>query len=177
MRRIEAFQPDLCVLAGYMLIVGEEMCRRYKMINLHPAAPGGPSGTWQEVIWQLIEGRATQTGVMMHVVTPDLDQGPPATYCAFPIRGAPFDKHWKELEGLPVAQVKKQQGEKNPLFQLIRQHGLAREFPLIVATLKAFAEGRVRIEGGKVVDSGGRPISGYDLTDEVNQAVAGRIEL
>jgi phosphoribosylglycinamide formyltransferase-1 len=41
MKRLEGFQPDLCVLAGYMLIVGGEMCRRYDMINLHPAAPGG----------------------------------------------------------------------------------------------------------------------------------------
>jgi phosphoribosylglycinamide formyltransferase-1 len=46
------------------------------MINLHPAAPGGPTGTWQEVIWQLIEGRAVETGVMMHLVTPELDRGP-----------------------------------------------------------------------------------------------------
>ena len=55
MRRLEGFHPDLCVLAGYMLIVGAEMCRRYPMINLHPAAPGGPKGTWQEVIWGLME--------------------------------------------------------------------------------------------------------------------------
>jgi len=66
MRRLQDFHPDLCVLAGYMLIVGEEMCRGYDMINLHPAAPGGPKGTWQEVVWQLIDSRAGETGVMMH---------------------------------------------------------------------------------------------------------------
>jgi len=44
MHRIQGFSPDLCVLAGYMLIVGEEMCYRYNMINLHPAAPSGPKG-------------------------------------------------------------------------------------------------------------------------------------
>ena len=54
MQRLKDFHPDLCVLAGYMLIVGKEMCQQYNMINLHPAAPGGPAGTWQEVIWQLI---------------------------------------------------------------------------------------------------------------------------
>ena len=58
MNRLQGFHPDLCVLAGYMLIVGEEMCQRYNMINLHPAAPGGPTGTWQEVIWQLIDSKA-----------------------------------------------------------------------------------------------------------------------
>ena len=70
MARLKDFHHDLCVLAGYMLIVGAEMCQRYNMINLHPAAPGGPAGTWQEVIWQLIESKAETTGVMMHLVTP-----------------------------------------------------------------------------------------------------------
>jgi len=50
MKRIEPFNPDLCVLAGYMLIMGPEMCHKYDMINLHPAPPGGPTGTWQEVV-------------------------------------------------------------------------------------------------------------------------------
>ena len=49
-KRIEKFAPEICVLAGYMLIVGEELCQKYNMINLHPAPPGGPTGSWQEVI-------------------------------------------------------------------------------------------------------------------------------
>ncbi len=75
MSQFRDFSPDLCVLAGYMLIAGKEMCLKYDMINLHPAAPGGPKGTWQEVTWQLIDNRAEETGVMMHLVTPELDQG------------------------------------------------------------------------------------------------------
>ena len=74
MNRFQDFHPDLCVLAGYMLIAGREMCQRYNMINLHPAAPSGPTGTWQEVIWQLIGNKARETGVMMHLVTPELDK-------------------------------------------------------------------------------------------------------
>ncbi|NIN00786.1 MAG: phosphoglycerate transporter, partial [candidate division Zixibacteria bacterium] len=70
MARLQEFRPDLCVLAGYMLIVGPEMCQKYDMLNLHPAAPGGPAGTWQEVIWKLIETGAESTGAMMHLVTP-----------------------------------------------------------------------------------------------------------
>ncbi|MFQ5925381.1 MAG: phosphoribosylglycinamide formyltransferase, partial [Dehalococcoidia bacterium] len=146
MRQLEGFHPDLCVLAGYMLIVGEELCHRYPMINLHPAAPGGPKGTWQEVLWRLIEEGAAETGTMMHLVTPQLDEGPPATYCTFPLRGEPFDRYWDEIKGRSVEEVKAEQGERNPLFRQIRKHGLAREFPLIIATLKAFSEGRVRIE-------------------------------
>jgi phosphoribosylglycinamide formyltransferase-1 len=166
MKRLQGFHPDLCVLAGYMLIVGEEMCRRYNMINLHPAAPGGPKGTWQEVIWQLIDSKAEETGVMMHLVTPELDMGPPVTYCTFPIRGKPFDKYWPKIE-----KVKKSRDESNPLFKLIRKHGLAREFPLIIATLKAFSQGKVKIDKGRVVDTEGRAIKGYNLTDEINQQI------
>ncbi len=171
MKRLKGFDADLSALAGYMLIVGAEMCQKYNMINLHPAAPGGPKGTWQEVIWQLIESKAETTGVMMHLVTPELDEGPPATYCTFSIRGKPFDRYWREIEGQSVDEIKRAQGESNKLFKTIRRHGLAREFPLIIATLKAFSRGKVRIDKGKVVGADGRPIKGYNLTEEIDKLV------
>ena len=176
MKRLQDFHPDLCVLAGYMLIVGEEMCQRYNMINLHPAAPGGPTGTWQEVIWQLIEADAKQTGVMMHLVTPELDKGPPVTYCTFPIRGNPFDKYWDEIKGCSLEEIRQEQGEDNHLFRLIRQHGLAREFPLIISTIKAFSEDKIRVNSEKqVIDAEGKPIKGYNMTGEINEVVEGTI--
>lgn len=172
MKRLQGFKPDLCVLAGYMLITGEEMCRKYDMINLHPAAPGGPSGTWQEVIWQLIRIKARETGVMMHLVTPELDKGPVVTYCTFPVRGEPFDRYWQAVEGRSVEEVQEKEGENNLLFQAIRRHGLAREFPLITATLKTFSQGKIRITADKkIVDAEGRPTIGYNLTDEINELV------
>lgn len=173
MKRLEGFHPDLCVLAGYMLIVGREMCLKYDMINLHPAAPAGPTGTWQEVIWQLISQKADKTGVMMHLVTPELDKGPPVTFCTFSIRGKPFDRLWKEVVGLPMEGIKTRDGENNKLFKAIREHGLAREFPLIITTLKAFSEGSVRItKDKKVIDAAGRPVNGYDLTYEINRMIS-----
>ena len=174
MKKLRGFSPDLCVLAGYMLIVGKDMCQRYDMINLHPAAPGGPKGSWQEVIWALIEDNAAESGVMMHLVTPELDRGPVITYCTFPIRGEPFDKYWREIGSHPVAEIEKEQGENNALFKLIRQHGLAREFPLIASTLRAFSRGEIKIKAGTIFDRYGKPISGYDLTDEVDRAVESR---
>ena len=172
MRRLQGFSPDLCVLAGYMLIVGREMCQRYSMINLHPAAPGGPTGTWQEVIWQLIETNAKQTGVMMHLVTPELDKGPPVTYCTFPIRGKPFDEYWDEVKGYPLDKIEREQGEDNRLFRLIRQHGLAREFPLIISTIKAFRQGMVKVTADrKIIDAEGRPVNGYNLTDDIDKQI------
>ncbi|MBI2304892.1 MAG: phosphoglycerate transporter [Chloroflexi bacterium] len=167
MRLLQGYSPDLCLLAGYMHIVGEEMCQRYNMINLHPAAPGGPTGSWQQVIWRLMEDRASRSGVMMHLATPELDRGPVVTYCTYSLRGEPFDGYWREMEGVSIPEIKRQEGEANPLFRLIRQHGLAREFPLILATIRAFAQGRVRIEEGKVLDSRGNPVAGYDLTEDI----------
>ncbi len=156
--RIERFTPDLCILAGYMLIVGEELCRKYTMINLHPAPPGGPVGSWQEVMWKLIQDKADKAGAMMHLVTPELDRGPAISYCLSPIKGKPFDQYW-------------QSNNKNMLFNLIRQHELATEFPLIISTLKALSRGEINIKDGKVIDAQGKSIDGYDLTHEINQAV------
>jgi len=172
MWRLEGFQPDLCVLAGYMLIVGEEMCRKFTMINLHPAAPGGPKGTWREVVWQLIESRAEQTGVMMHLVTPELDEGPPVSYCTFSLRGRPFDEHWDKLVKQSLEEIRASEGEEIELFKLIRRHGLKREPPLIVSTVKAFSEGRVKVEEGKIVDAYEKSMQGYDLTAEIDIIVS-----
>ena len=172
MRRLEGLPSDICVLAGYMLVVGSEMCQRYKMLNLHPAVPEGPTGTWQEVIWQLIETRAHTAGAMIHLVTPELDKGPPVTYCSFSIRGKPFDRHWKEIEALTVPQTKSRQGEDNALFRLIRHHGQVRELPLITATIKAFSQGEVRVQNGRVTDAAGNPISPRDLSSRIDEEVA-----
>lgn len=171
MRALEGRDADIVVLAGYMLVAGADMCRRYPMLNLHPAAPGGPKGTWKEVIWELIGSNATETGVMMHRATPVLDEGPPVTFCTFSIRGKPFDKLWDDIAGRSVADIQAAEGEENALFREIRRHGAARELPLIVATLKAFSRGLVRIEGDGIVDGEGNAIEAYDLSAEVDDRV------
>jgi phosphoribosylglycinamide formyltransferase-1 len=94
------------------------------------------------------------------------------TYCTFPIRGKPFDRHWEAIEGLSVQGLMAGEGEDNDLFKLIRQEGVRREQPLIVATLKAFSEGRIRIEKGGVVDSDGRPVGSYSLNREIDNILA-----
>jgi len=172
MKRLAAFGPDLCMLAGFMLITGPEMCEKYDIINLHPAAPDGPAGTWQQVIWKLIEANADTQGVKMHVAIPELDMGPTATYCTFPIRGQAFDRYWEEIKGKSVEDVKSEQGVENPLFKTIRRHGAVRELPLTVATIRAFSQGKVSItKDRQVVDAAGRVIAGYDLTREIDEMV------
>ncbi len=171
-RLLEPYPFDLGILAGYMLIGTEVMCERYDLLNLHPAAPDGPPGTWQEVIWWLMERGADHSGVRMHLATTELDMGPPVAYCVYPLRGPTFDEMWHEMEQRGVAAVKAAEGEENALFQEIRRQGVARELPLVVETLRAFAEGRVRIRGKRVVDAQGQETAGYDLTEEIERAVA-----
>jgi phosphoribosylglycinamide formyltransferase 1 len=175
-KRLSKFRPDLVLLAGFMLITTPLMCHKYDIINLHPAAPGGPAGTWQQVIWKLIETKAEVQGVKMHVAIPELDMGPTATYCLFPIRGKAFNSYWEDLRGKTVEEIKKTQGVENMLFKTIRAHGAVRELPLTVATLKVFSEGKIRItKERKVVDAAGHVIKGYDLTAEINEKVKGKI--
>ena len=157
-KEIRQFAPDICVMAGYMLIIGEELCQHYTIINLHPAPPGGPVGTWKEVMWKLIEHKAEQAGAMMHLVTPELDKGPVISYCSFPIRGMPFDSYW-------------QKDDRDNLFTLIRQYELAREFPLIVSTIKALSHGDISVKDNMVIDAHGKILKGYDLSKEIDRVV------
>jgi len=169
---VSGYPFDIGVLAGYMLIFTEEVCERYPILNLHPAEPGGPAGTWQQVIWELMEQRAQRSGAMLHLATPRLDEGPPVTYCLFSLRGPAFDSLWQEIGERSSEEVRETEGEENRLFKEIRRHGAARELPLVVATLRAFAEGRVRIEGGRVFAGEREVRGGYDLTPEIDAAVA-----
>ena len=170
---IEEYAFDAGVLAGYMLIFTGEMAGRYAFLNLHPAEPGGPTGTWQEVIWQLIDARAQRSGVMIHLATAELDRGPPVSYCTYSIRGPAFDALWSAIGDRAAAEVQVQEGEKNALFREIRRHGAERELPLVVETLRALADGRIHIGGRRVIDGAGRELSGgVDLTDEIDAAVA-----
>lgn len=169
---LKGHHADLVVLAGYMLIVSPELCQHFNMINLHPALPGGPTGTWQEVIWKLIENKAVESGVMMHRVTPELDRGPVVTFCRYKIKGNVFQQYWKEIDGKKLAEVRKSEREGNALFQKIREAGLMREFPLILYTIKAFSEGLIRFSDGNVVNQKGEPVQGYDLTEEIDKDIA-----
>ncbi len=144
MKRLEQYRPDLVVNAGYMLIA-PLLCRRYNMVNLHPALPGGPKGTWQQVIWELIARYADETGAMVHVVTEAVDEGPALTYCRFSLRGPSWAPLWAEAADRPVPDLMKAPGQDLPLFKAIRHAGLVRERPLLVETLRAVADGRLDV--------------------------------
>ena len=172
MARLDRFSPDVCVLAGYMLIVGGRMCRRFTMANLHPALPTGPIGTWQEVIWSLIGSGANETGAMVHLVTEDVDRGPVMSYFTLPIVGGPFQAGWQEVQGQPLAGLKAAQGEDLALFKLIRQEGYRREPWLLSCTLEALAKGSMSVVERRTLDQKGAPIEGLCLDTEIEDALA-----
>ena len=172
MRLLAPYPFDLGVLAGYKLIFCEEAAAKWDLLNLHPAEPGGPKGVWQDVIWHLVETRAERAGVMMHLATPELDEGPPVTFCTYAIRGPEFDPLWSAIEGRTAADIKTAEGEENALFQQIRRLGVAREIPLVIETLRAFADGRVRIAAKHPVDAEGKPVPPHDLSDTIERVLA-----
>jgi len=167
---LEPFGPDLAVLAGYMLIA-PELCRRMNLLNLHPAAPGGPAGIWQDVIWQLIAERAAESGVTIFRAAAELDAGPPLGYCRCSLRGGGIDQLWSAIEGRDLENLRAEEGEALPLFQEIRRRGVVRESPLIVETLGALASGTIALRDGTVVDAGGAPIAGLDLSEAVERRI------
>lgn len=175
MEMLSDYNPDMIVLAGYMLIVSPDMCNKYKMINLHPALPGGPKGTWQEVVWQLIEQRAKKSGVMMHLITSELDAGPAITYCEYSIYDDFIKPLWDKCEikhkTKSLQDIQKAEGENEPLFKEIRSRGLEREFPLIVATLRSASLGEFNIVNGEVLTNGQKLTRGVDLTKDVESSI------
>ncbi len=167
---VELLRPhdyEIGMLAGYMLIGTEPLMSHRPLLNLHPAAPGGPAGTWQDVTWDLIAQRAPQSGVRVHLGTLALDAGPIVTYCTYPLTGANIDLLWHSIEQRGVDEIRATDGEENPLFQEIRRRGAARELPLVVETLRAFADGRLRLDGGRIVAGETKVVGGYDLTPEI----------
>jgi len=165
---------DLGILAGYMLWVDDETCTRYDLMNLHPALPDGPKGTWQEVIWELIDKRADKQGAMMHIVTPDWDRGAALTYCGFSIKGGKYDDLWEDLDRRlrdhTLDEIKASIGTELPLFRMIREDGAKRELPLIVETIRQFADGNVRIKDKRLYEKDRMLDHPYDLTAQVDRA-------
>lgn len=169
---LRPYQYDLGMLAGYMLVMTAPLFEGHAMLNLHPAAPQQPAGTWQEVTWQLIAQRVDHGGVRIHLVTAELDAGAIVTYCTFPVRGPTIDLLWRAAEHRSIDEMRQSEGEAFPLFQEIRRRGAAREVPLVVETLRAFADGRLRVDDGRIMAGGTRVVQGFDLTPEIEGTLA-----
>ena len=76
MERIDAYQPDLVVLAGFMRILTPEFCAHYqnRLINIHPSIL--PAFTGLHTHERALEAGCRVAGCTIHFVTPELDCGP-----------------------------------------------------------------------------------------------------
>ena len=123
--KISAFNSDFLIAAGYKRII-LEFFKKTAILNLHPALPNGPIGTWKKVILKLIEENAEYSGLMINRVTEDLDRGPVLTYCKFRI---------SKLE-----------------FLSIRTEQIKREGVFMIETMKAISEKKISLDNPEALD-------------------------
>lgn len=130
--KIDAYQPDLVVLAGFMRILTPEFCARYegRLMNIHPSIL--PSFTGLHTHERALEAGCRVAGCTIHFVTPELDCGPIISQGVVPI----FDNDTVDDIAARVLKV---------------EHRL---FPQAIAD---FAAGRLKIEGNRVINSRNRP--------------------
>ncbi|MCF7529315.1 phosphoribosylglycinamide formyltransferase [Neisseria lisongii] len=127
MEKIDAYQPDLVVLAGFMRILTPEFCRHYqdRLINIHPSLL--PSFTGLHTHERALAAGCRIAGCTIHFVTPELDCGPIIAQGVVPI----LDSDTADTVAARVLKV---------------EHTL---FPKAVAD---FAAGRLKIEGNRVIN-------------------------
>ncbi|NIK38582.1 phosphoribosylglycinamide formyltransferase-1 [Xanthomonas arboricola] len=122
---IAAARPDWVICAGYMRILGEPLVRRFagRMLNIHPSLLPKYRGLHTHA--RALEAGDAEHGASVHLVVPELDAGTVIAQARVPV--LPDDS----AEQL-AARV------------------LAREHPLLLATLDLLAIGRVDVRGDGV---------------------------
>jgi phosphoribosylglycinamide formyltransferase-1 len=174
MKTIRIMPPvDIVVMAGYMLIIGDPELE-LPLVNIHPALPWGPRGTWQEVIHQLIGEDAQEQGIMVHLVTKVLDRGPVISYCRFPIKGETWNHLWDEWKRDITSDDTREIRENHPLFKKIRFEGEIRELPLLRGAIRELAYGNIVIRDRKILAGGKQQQEGVDLTSNIEEVIARR---
>jgi phosphoribosylglycinamide formyltransferase-1 len=129
-RVVDSFAPDLVVLAGFMRILGDDFVRRFdgRLLNIHPSLL--PAFPGLHTHRRALAAGCKVAGATVHFVTPDLDHGPIVLQGVVPV--LPGDD-----EAALAARV------------------LATEHVIYPLAVRWFVEGRLRIEAGIVVHTGG----------------------
>ncbi len=127
---IDAHAPDLVLLAGFMRVLGAAFVQRYagRMLNIHPSLL--PAFPGLHTHRRALEAGCQAVGATVHFVTPELDHGPIVMQAVVPVM--PGDD-----EDRLAARV------------LQSEH---RIYPLAV---RWFVEGRLRVDGLRVVQTDG----------------------
>ncbi|MEN9880338.1 MAG: phosphoribosylglycinamide formyltransferase [Pseudomonadota bacterium] len=122
---VDAYQPDLVILAGFMRILTPGFVTHYqnRMINIHPSLL--PSFTGLQTHQRALDAGVRLHGCTVHFVTAELDHGPIIVQAAVPVLE---DDNARTL----AARV------------------LALEHQLYPLAVRWFAEGRLQIDGARV---------------------------
>ncbi|MCD9468167.1 phosphoribosylglycinamide formyltransferase [Photobacterium iliopiscarium] len=83
--KIDAYQPDVIVLAGFMRILSADFVNHYqgRMLNIHPSLL--PKYTGLNTHQRAIDAGDTEHGTSVHFVTEELDGGPIILQAKVPI--------------------------------------------------------------------------------------------
>lgn len=129
---IDAFQPMLVVLAGFMRILSDDFVRRYqgRLINIHPSLL--PRYRGLDTHARCLAAGDREHGATVHFVTPELDAGPIILQARVPVKP---DDTPEDL----AARV------------------LAQEHQIYPRAIRWFAEGRLALQDG-VAQLDGEPI-------------------
>ncbi len=138
---IASYKMDFGVLAGYMLVFDPETCRKYTLINLHPALPDTYKGTWEEIVGQVVDNGDPSYGSTVHLCTPELDRGAPIAYDSF-----------------PLADLRERNLPKEQMVKEVRARELKREAYLLMETIRLLVDGDIQVENGKLVNRKGKPV-------------------
>jgi phosphoribosylglycinamide formyltransferase-1 len=122
---IDAFQPDLVVLAGFMRILSDGFVGRYagRLLNIHPSLL--PAFPGLDTHRRALEEGVRVHGCTVHFVTPTLDHGPIVIQAVVPVLAG-------DDEARLAARV------------------LQQEHCIYPQAVRWFAEGRLRLEGRHV---------------------------
>jgi phosphoribosylglycinamide formyltransferase-1 len=85
MKRIDIYQPDLVILAGFMRILTPSFVQHFqgRLLNIHPSLlPKYPGLNTHQ---RAIDAGDSQAGATVHFVTEELDGGPAIIQAAVPI--------------------------------------------------------------------------------------------
>jgi phosphoribosylglycinamide formyltransferase-1 len=82
---IDAHQPDIVVLAGFMRVLTEDFVNRYRgrLVNIHPSLL--PAFPGLHTHRQALDAGVRVHGCTVHFVTPQLDHGPIIIQAAVPV--------------------------------------------------------------------------------------------
>jgi phosphoribosylglycinamide formyltransferase-1 len=83
---VDAFQPDLVVLAGFIRILGADFVGRYagRLMNIHPSLL--PSFPGLHTHRRALQAGCAVAGATVHLVTAELDHGPIVMQSVVPVQ-------------------------------------------------------------------------------------------